>query len=491
MVGRTTPWVGTSARVSPVPFGVRSAPEAGQRGGLRAAVLRGGMHMTARQGVGLLLRVGSFLLLTRFLGPVQSGLFAAPANMFVYLLKVGEWGVPVYLVRSEEADREGTYHQAFTLALLLGLGVALLTLALLPLIEGWVGLEGFGSMARVMFAMLPVALVGQVPRARLERRLDFRAASRIDLMVLGANYAVSLPMAAAGFGAWAPVSGWCFGHVANAVLGFRAARYSPRLYWNGPEAGRMLRYGLTYTAAEFVRNLRSLVLPLIVAPYAGAQAVGYVFITARLLDALVFVQQIVYRIAMAALARVQSDHARLRSAVSEGIGLQVLAVGPFLVAFAWAGGWVVHLTLGSRWLPVLDLYPFMALALLTQGVFGFHASVLHVLKRNVDVAIARVVDTTLFALGALWLVPRVGAVGFGLADLLSLASGAVLHAMLSRAIGSPDYRLAAVWWAAFGLALFYPYVGWWAGAGLAGIALWPATWRQLARLLAAVRGGRP
>ncbi len=69
---------------------------------------------------------------------------------------------------------------AAALAGLWGAGLAFLVL---PFIERWVRLEGFGPLALVMFAGLPVHLLSQVPQACLERALDFRSVALVELSI--------------------------------------------------------------------------------------------------------------------------------------------------------------------------------------------------------------------------------------------------------------------------------------------------------------------
>ncbi len=446
---------------------------------LRNQVMRGGTFLVLRQGVGMAIGLGGVLLLTRTIGPENYGLYAATFGIFWYIQILSQLGIEVYVVRREGEDNSEIYHQAFTLLFFLGLGGMLLALLAIPLLQKWENLVGFSSVARVMFLGLPVALLSQVPLARLERHLDYKRVALIELSGQIIYYIVALSLAFRGAGVWAPVTGWWFQQVQTFLLLYGSASYRPRFYWDLDLVKQMLGYSIGFSASLWVWNLRVLVNPLVVGRYAGAEAVGYVALAIRLVEVLSFVKTATWRLAIAALARLQGDAPRLRKAVTEGMGLQILALGPLLVAFNWLAPWLLPLLFGSRWLPVIDVSAFIALSYLSNALFNLHSSILYVLQRNWEVTVFHLVHIVLFVGSALVLVPRLGLVGYGWAEVVALASYAVIHIYLVRNIGSPDYRVPLLWWAAFAAALFVYKLGWWTAIGLVPVFIWPKTHQQV------------
>jgi O-antigen/teichoic acid export membrane protein len=448
---------------------------------LRDRILRGGTYLIVRQGLGVVLSVVGVVLITRLIGPEAYGLYAGPLGIYTFLLILSQWGVDVYLIRHEGELQDQDYHQAFTLLLLLGLATTALASAALPLLSRWVGVEGFGQVALVLFAGLTVQLVGTVPQSRLERALDYRRVTIVSLSAQTLYFMTAVALAYQGLGAWAPVVGWWAQVLLTSGLLYLLTAYRPRIYWAPARIRAMVGYGLGYSASTWVYHLRLLVNPLVVGRYAGVEAVGYVALAIRIIDTLSTARWAGWRLSIAALGRLQSDRARLVSALSQGMQLQVLAVGLPLVGFALVGAWMLPLLLGPKWLPVLEVYPFLALGSLANSIFSLHSSALYVLRRNWDVAIFHVAYITLFAGGALLLVSRAGMVGYGWAEVLTVASYGVIHFFLVREIGRPSYRLAFAWGIAFALVFFWRELGWAAGLGIVVIALWPETWRALRR----------
>ena len=110
----------------------------------------------------------------------------------------------------------------------------------------------------------------------------------------------------------------------------------------------MLTYGFGYSSSVWVWQLRSLVNPFIVGRFAGAEAVGYIAVGIRFAEVLSFARAATWRIAMAALAKLNQNPVRLRNSVTEGMRLQALAVGLPLAAFALAAPLLVPLGLGAQ-----------------------------------------------------------------------------------------------------------------------------------------------
>lgn len=455
---------------------------------LRTQVLRGGTFLVLRQGLGVIIGLGGVLLLTRAIGPQKYGLYAAILNVFAYFQSICQLGIEIFVVRREGEEDPQVYHQAFTLLLVLGLGGMLLSLIGLPLLGQWVRLEGFRSAAQVVFLGLPLVLLSQVPLARLERKLDYKRVALIEMSSQLVYYLVALPLAFQGAGVWSPIAGWWTQQVLTIGLLYSNASYRPRFYWNLDLVKQMLGYSVGYSASTWVWQLRNLVNPLIVGRYAGAEAVGYVALAIRIVEVLSFVKNATWRLSIAALAHLQGDPTRLGKAVSEGMSLQILALGPLLVGVSWVSPWIIPLLFNAHWLPVVQIYPFIALSYLSNAMFNLHSSVLYVLRRNWEVTAFHVTHIALFAGAALLLIPRWGLVGYGWAEVVALASYVVIHVFIVQNISSPDYRLSVLWWVALAAALFVHQLGWWTALGLIVVALLPGTHKQIKHFIKSIRG---
>jgi PST family polysaccharide transporter len=182
-------------------------------------------------------------------------------------------------------------------------------------------------------------------------------------------------------------------------------------------------------------------------------------------EVLSFVKDASWRLSIVALAKVQGELPRLRRGLEEAMGLQSLALGPLLAGFAVVAPWLLPLAFGHDWLPVLSVYPFIALGYFVNAVFSMHSSVLYVLQRNREVLVFNVVHVTLFAGAALLFVPWFGLQGYGLAEVAALGSYVVIHIYVAR-LFEFSYERSLPWLLAFVPPLFVPLVGLPWGLGL-------------------------
>jgi O-antigen/teichoic acid export membrane protein len=457
---------------------------------LRSLVMRGAGHLAMRQSLGMVISLAGIVLLTRLIGPEAYGLYAAFLGVFTFLSSLSRWGADVFLIRRPPEDGTADLDQAFSFLLVLGTLGALLSWLALPAIEGWWQIDGFGGIGAAFLVGLPLQLVTLVPKARLERLLSYRTVAWVELGAQLSFFLVALPAALRGFGVLAPVAGWWASQLVTAGAYYAVAGYRPRWLWQWHRVREMVRYGLGFSASQWIWQLRELINPLIVGRFAGLEAVGYVALAIRLVNALSFVKTATYRLSIAAFARIQDDKAKLRRAIGEGMRLQVLALAPLLLAFVLVSPLVLPLLFGPEWSPALDVLPFIAASFLANALFNLHSSGLYVYRRNLEVGAFHLVHVTVFATSAALLVPSMGYVGYGWAALASVSSYVAVHAAVVRHIGRPDYAVPGAWAAAFALGLFTPHLGPFALVGVAAVALWPATWHTLWRHWLDLRGLR-
>lgn len=455
---------------------------------LRDTIFRGGIYLMARQLAGMIIGLGGMLVLTRTIGPGAFGVYTAAAVTYAYLTLVSQWGIGIYLIRKTEEIEPDEYHQAFTLLLLLGVGGLMASILAVPLIQHWLRFDGFEAVALAVFAVLPLQAVALVPWAILERALDYRRVAGLELVGQLGFYAMALPLAVmADAGVWAPVAGWWVQQLLMALLAFWFGGYRPRLRWNRDRVRALLGYGLSYQASVLVWQVRFLVNPLVVGGFAGAEAVGIVALAIRIAEALSFVKTVTWRLSVAAMARMGEDRPRLARAVTEGMRLQVMALAPAMVAFSLIAPWIVPRLFGPQWQPVVLVFPFVALGNLANGAFNLHYSALYALRLNWEVAAFRATHVVLFLGSSLILVPALGVVGYGWAEVVALGGYWMAHHLAVTRVGPIGTRVALAWAGAASLALFWPWLGAGAAVGLIAVMVWPETWRVLGGYWMSVR----
>lgn len=427
---------------------------------LRRAALRGGIYLAGRQIVSILLKFVGVLLITRVLGPARYGAYVSGLNVYQYSATISYVGVGVYLLRQEGDVPEMSFGTAYSILMMAGLPLVMAIEMGAGLLANWIGVAGFEAVMRIIILGLPFQLLSIPASVRLERRLDYRSVAMVEIVGQIAFYVLGVPLVLLKFGPSSLAAAWVLQQIVTCFAAHVAAGTYPRFSFNRPTARSIVRYAVDFSVANWIWQARMLVNPMIVGPALGAAAVGIVGMTIGLLEMLSIIKTIAWRLSVAILTRIRSNVERLRTAVTEGMELNVLAVGTILLAFGWTGRFIVPRLFGLRWAGVMEIYPYIALSYLTVAAFNIHSATLSVINRNRGLAIYHIISVTIFAVVAFFAVSKFGIIGYGYAEVATIPAYIVMHIVLARAIGSPDYRLAALWWSGAAIGLFWQFGLW-------------------------------
>jgi len=454
---------------------------------LRKRVLQGSTYLTIRNGVSVLLSLVGSLLVTRAVGPENYGLFAAATGILGYLNALITPSVASYLVRDQSSEGNRLAHLAFWWLLGLGIVMAFVTCSIMITIgftSRW--RNEFVPIAVSIFLGIPIAQVTAVPQALLEKNLDYRALALVQIASLVGTYALAIPLAQLGFGAWALVSGFWLAGIVQLVGYYKAARYRPQWYWSLAEWKQMWSYSVSRALAGWLYNLRDLAPSLILFPLAGERAMGYYAIADRLIKMLSFLYTVFGGISFAAFARIQHDRARLAKAIQETAQYLIIFLGVVMSVFCASVGVLVSWFLGAKWdaLTVQLLCLVMASRVLVATASGIQTQALYVVGQN-WLRVKAAAIFVVFLAGASWLLLSQAPVTH--AALMLAVADLVAHIPVyafdiygvRKYIGRLDYRLIVLWLLAAHAAMFAPLLGYWLYAVACGLLLHPMSVREL------------
>lgn len=429
---------------------------------LRRSAMRGGVYLIGRQALGVCLKLIGVMLITRVLGPTEYGFYVTAFNVYQYALLLGQAGVGVYLLRYPGQVPDIAIRTSYSLLMFTAAILFIAMEGTRGLVAGWSGVTGYYSVMTVVAVALPFQLLSIPATIGLERDLNYRNVAVIEIGGDVAYYAIAAPLALMGYGAFALGVALLVQKVMFCALALYMSRTMPRFGLDRATVREMVRYAATFSFANWVWQLRMLVNPLIAGPVVGAQGVGLIGMTVGILEMLSIAKTIAWRLSVSILGRIQDNLDKLRQAVTEGMALQTLVVGALLLGFSWTGSYIVPVVFGERWAPVMTYFPYIALSYVTIATFNVHSAVMSVIDRNRDLAIYHLIHVAVFA-GTTWFAVRqVGPIGYGYAELAAIPTYLVMHIVLARAVGSPNYSVAVLWWVACAIGLFWRELGLWA-----------------------------
>lgn len=418
---------------------------------------RAGFYLSGRYAVGVLISVCNMFVLTWLIGPHNYGLFVTAIGLTSVLANLVRSGLDTYLVCCEHTPTAGEYDAAWTAIAIFSACALLFGASIVPLLTIWLHSREFVGAYLVTLLTVPLAGLAGPVTAKLERALEFRTVATIELAGQSLALVTGLSLALVGLGLWAPVAGQIVWQVFILIAGLCASGYTPHFRIDRKRLRQMLAFGVGYTASQRTWQLRALVNPLIVGRFVGAEGVAFVGLAIRIAEGLGFVRTASARLAIAGLARVQHNTERLRTALREALRSQVLVLGPLLAIFAMLSPFLVGNLISARWLPALHIYPLVALAVLINSIYNLQAAALFVVGRQWIVLAAYALHVLLLAVSAFLLVPRLGLLGYGFADLVACFAYPVLQFGAAPSVGNLS-RVLWIWAGAFGVLLAVPIV---------------------------------
>lgn len=355
-----------SAATGQLAEAVRESPGGEPTGVSTESVPRAAVRGVAWLGIGRVLEqvvaFGVFVLLGRLLEPAAFGLIAA-ASVIILLLRVFVGaGFARALVQREELIDDHV-QTAFWTSMACGLGLALLTFAIAPLVADLFSQPRLTAVVRVLSVVFVLAALDSVPSALVDRSMRFRvqALRRFGATIAGSAAAVGLALG--GAGVWALVAQILVVETVLVVMLWSMAGFRPRRRFSPTDFRELFAFGSHYMGIRLslflTQNLDNFLIGWVLGPVAlGLYVVGY-----RVL--IVFnelVTMTISQVALPTFARYQSDSERLRETFYGSISLGATAGWPVFAGLALLADQLVPFLFGDKWNGSVPVMRALALA---------------------------------------------------------------------------------------------------------------------------------
>lgn len=338
---------------------------------LREATFLGVRWFALTQGIAQITTIGAAVVLARLISPSDFGRLAVAVIVSEFSLMTANETIGTPLVQRPDIEQEHL-EGATLLGLIIGVGLALMTLLAVPLLATPL----FGARTSDLFRLFApqFAITGLmiVPQARLQRDLRFRRIGLSEAAGVLVSSVVSVGLAFVGLGAASYVIGMLTGVVVMAggyISGGRPVM--PR--WRPRQMRELLCFGLPATAAGFAgvtyRNVDYMILgarlpSVIVGYYYRAFTVGVEY--ERRLSG------IVARIVFPVYTRTD-DPARRLALRLRIVRINVVLVYPMLALFIALAPTLMPWLFGPHWIPAVLPAQILAVAGMASCVRNLHA----------------------------------------------------------------------------------------------------------------------
>lgn len=381
---------------------------------LRAQILSGFRWTASVRVASQLITWAITLVVIRLLSPSDYGLLAM-ATVFVALLSMlSDLGLGQALVQGAEVTDEAL-RRVFAAVLVVDVALAALLVIAAPLIAGVFSEPAVIPVVRVLSIQFLIAAFGVVPDALLQRRMEFRVRSLIDLAAAVIGACSTLALAVMGKGVWALVAGSLAAQLTRSLGLNWVAPFLQRPEFSARGLRAHLRFGGHLTLTQVLWFVLSQADLFIAGRWLGKEALG-VYSTAMHLASLPSqrISGLINQLAFPAFSRMQED--RQRVAANTFLGIRVLALIGFPVfwGISTIAPELVTLILGARWREAIVPLQLVSLIMPLRLLGNFVPNAIQAVGRSdvilVNAAFATCVLLTAFLIGVHW-----GVLGLSLA----------------------------------------------------------------------------
>jgi PST family polysaccharide transporter len=385
------------------------------------------------------------VVLARLLTPADFGLATAALMAIGFSAIFSQLGIGPAVV--QRADLQTAHlRSGFTLSVLLGVLLAVLTWVTAPAVAAFFRLEGLTPLLRALSLIFPLQGLAVVAESLLQRELRFRCLAALDVITIVLGYGVvGITLAALGFAAWALVGA----HLAQTVLRTILLLFiRPHPAWPLLErraCAELLYFGGGFTAGRLSNYLAGQGEHLVIGRCLGAVALGVYGRAYQLMAGpAVLFGNVLDRVLFPVMSHVQGDAKRLADAYRRGTALVALVILPLSAVLVLLAPETVLVVLGAEWQAVTVPFQILGVGML----FRTGCKISDALVRATGAVYSRTWRQTAYAVLVLvgaWIGQPWGVEGVALAVLATLAINCFLMAQLSL-------HEAAMSWSSFGAA---------------------------------------
>lgn len=307
-------------------------------------------------------------ILARLLSPEDFGLVSIATVAITYVAIVQDAGLTGALIQRRD-DPERSADVVFTLNVALGALLTGVTLLVAPWVAGFFGDPEATPLIRVLGLTFLLAPLGATHLAQLERQLSFRRRMVPDVATAVIKGMVAIPLAFAGYGAWALVIGQLAGVAIGAVLSWIVLPWRPKLTSDWTLARSLLGFGMALVLTNGLYVVTSTLDYIVVGRVLGTIALGIYTVAFRIPELLVLSTVAAFnRVAFPAFASVQANPDALRRGFLRSIRFLAALTMPVCLGLAVAAEPIVLVFFGASWIDTIPLVRLLSLYALVSVV---------------------------------------------------------------------------------------------------------------------------
>lgn len=341
--------------------------------GIGTRTLRGILWAYGSYVGGKLLVLISIAILARLLSPEDFGLVAFALIITVFLDTISDLGLSQALIIVSEEEVDDKADTAWTGGVALSLVMMTITAALGPAAASFFNEPALTVMLPVLSLNFPLRALGLVHQAMLQKQLDFRTGTIVQMADVLTRGSVGIALAVAGAGAYSLVGGYLAGSAAMTLALWAVVPWRPSPRLNRGDLRGLLRFGGGVTVLAIISAFMANVDYVAVGRVLGTTELGLYTLGWRLPELLIINLSVVAGLVLfPSFASIERP--ALAAAYLSALGYMLMVSMPMAIGLCVLAEPLVLTTFGGQWIDsiaamqVLTLFAFAVTVAIPGGI---------------------------------------------------------------------------------------------------------------------------
>ncbi|MBK9295062.1 MAG: oligosaccharide flippase family protein [Oligoflexia bacterium] len=358
---------------------------------LKSSSARGMLSLSYKMFFVNILRAFSLVILARFLGPRDYGIFGI-INGFVsvaaFFTDIGIGGV---LIQQHEEPNEAQLKSYFGVQLVLSSSLAILISLFAPWICLYYQLDTEEIfMIRILSLVLPLTVLSAIPKMFLQRWLEFGKYAKVEMTEAAIVSFMQISLAMLGFGVWSLIAGSLSRSVVAFVLSYR---YTKKFYLPKFEIKvikTFLRFGVPFQFNSIIPVLRGIIMPGLLKLFFTVESMGLIFWSLSVTSLPHEIAANYNQVSFSALSKLQKLKDQMKSLASRGMEIMLLVMSFIFGLGASVGVAIINILFDEKW---SNVKPFLSLAVFGVSLIAIRHLTTSVMNASSRPAVRLAIET--------------------------------------------------------------------------------------------------
>ena len=308
------------------------------------------------------------VIMARLLTPKDYGLVGMSASVIGFIQIFNTMGFRSALIQKQEVT-DDHFSTAFWSTLGVSLGLYLIVLPASPLVAVFFrepllkGVIAFSALGLI------ISSLNTIQFARLEKNMDFKSITMVELGTALVSGTVSISLALGGYGVWSIVWGPLIGQFLLLPAPWIITGWRPAFRFSTPAFRELFGFGAHLTGATVVNYFARNADNLIIGRVLGASALGYYALAYNLmLKPLGYISSNVGRVLFPAFSSIRGEKEKTRNAYLQVVQFISLITFPMMAGLLFVAPELIEVIYGTKWLPVVPILQVLCLLGAIQSI---------------------------------------------------------------------------------------------------------------------------